>query len=53
MNLVKSQSYLTNLPISKERPNEKDKDIKKLKLKKETKKTYNSLKEKEIVFLWK
>ena len=47
MNLVKSQSYLTNLPISKERPNEKDKDIKKLKLKKETKKTYNSLKEKE------
>ena len=47
MNLVKSQSYLTNLPISKERPNEKDKDIKKLKLKKETKKTYNILKEKE------
>ena len=47
MNLVKSQSYLTNLPISKERPNEKGKDIKKLKLKKETKKTYNSLKEKE------
>ena len=47
MNLVKSQSYLTNLPISKERPNEKDKDIKKLKLKKKTKKTYNSLKEKE------
>ena len=47
MNLVKSQSYLTNLPISKERPNENEKNIKKLKLKKETKKTYNSLKEKE------
>ena len=47
MNLVKSQSYLTNLPISKERTNDKDKDIKKLKLKKETKKTYNILKEKE------
>ena len=47
MNLVKSQSYLTNLPISKERPNENKKNIKKLKLKKETKKTYNSLKEKE------
>ena len=51
MNLVKSQSYLTNLPISKinlKNDNNKDnKDIKKLKLKKETRIVYNSLKEKE------
>ena len=51
MNLVKSQSYLTNLPISKRKVNnEKNKDnrdIKKLKLKKETRIAYNSLREKE------
>ena len=51
MNLVKSQSYLTNLPISKKKVNnEKNKDnrdIKKLKLKKETRIAYNSLREKE------
>ena len=51
MNLVKSQSYLTNLPISKRKVNnEKNKDnrdIKKLKLQKETRIAYNSLREKE------
>ena len=46
-NLVKSQSYLTNLPISKQPSNNKTSDTKKLKLKKETRITYNSLREKE------
>ena len=46
-NLVKSQSYLTNLPISKQPSNNKTSDNKKLKLKKETRITYNSLREKE------
>ena len=51
MNLVKSQSYLTNLPISKRKVNNEknndNRDIKKLKLKKETRIAYNSLREKE------
>ena len=51
MNLVKSQSYLTNLPISKRKvnsdKNKDDRDIKKLRLKKEARIAYNSLKEKE------
>ena len=46
-NLVKSQSYLTNLPISKRPKNNKNSDTKKLKLKKESRITYNSLREKE------
>ena len=49
MNLVKSQSYLTNLPLANNKTNNKniDNDIKLIKLKKQDKKTYNNLKEKE------
>ena len=48
MNLVKSQSYLTNLPISKNKTSKnQDNSINNLKIKKENKKTYNKLKEKE------
>ena len=48
MNLVKSQSYLTNLPISKNKTSKnQDNSINNLKIKKENKKTYNNLKEKE------
>ena len=52
MNLVKSQSYLTNLPISKnkkqiENQNNQNNDINDIIIKKEQKKTFNKLKEKE------
>ena len=49
MNLVKSQSYLTNLPLPKNKTNitNQDNEIKLLKLKRQDKKTYNNLKEKE------
>ena len=48
MNLVKSQSYLTNLPISKNKATKnQDNDMNNIKIKKENKKTYNNLKEKE------
>ena len=48
MNLVKSQSYLTNLPISKNKATKnQDNDMNNIKIKKENKITYNNLKEKE------
>ena len=49
MNLVKSQSYLTNLPISKNKKNKTNEtnDVNELRIKKEHEKTYNNLKEKE------
>ena len=52
MNLVKSQSYLTNLPLAKnkkqiENQNNQNNDINDIIIKKEQKKTFNKLKEKE------
>ena len=52
MNLVKSQSYLTNLPLPKnkkqiENQNNQNNDINDIIIKKEQKKTFNKLKEKE------
>lgn len=49
MNLVKSQSYLTNLPIPKSKQTQKNEnnDLNNKIITKENKKTYNSLKEKE------
>ena len=49
MNLVKSQSYLTNLPLSSDMSKHKNQttDINLVRLKKENQKTLNNLKEKE------
>jgi len=48
MNLVKSQSYLTNLPLSSDMSKHKNHtDINLVRLKKENQKTLNNLKEKE------
>ena len=49
MNLVKSQSYLTNLPLSSDMSKHKNQttDINLIRLKKENQKTLNNLKEKE------
>ena len=51
MSLVKSQSYLTNLPISKNKTNKnksnQSNDMNDVRIKKEHKKTYINLKEKE------
>ena len=53
MNLVKSQSYLTNLPLSSDMSKHKNQttDINLVRLKKENQKTLNNLKEKEKYFL--